>query len=269
MARLVVILRDMPRVRGFQRKDGTKVRAHNRRSTQSGERRGANPDAAAAAAIAAEVSAEIVTAHATAVTDAQAHAGYAQDAADITEPLAETRMAVAHDRSNSATWDDVLRMLSDAPDGFTHPPDGSSHTPEAGYAVTVQGTDYRFSPKEAAAWATEIDSTNPVRADDDTAAEAQRNDLIRWLDRVRPLLDSRHAWIGGWYNEAKGTLEVNVSLVIDEKYRDEAVKLGRDWDQHGIWDFADGSVIETGGSGRATLYHAANPVWAQLTGSAP
>ena len=75
------------------------------------------------------------------------------------------------------------------------------------------------------------------------------NRLSNWVNTWRPVLDSGNVWIGGWYAEDSGELEINLTFVFRSEHREQAIQFGEMQDQQAVFDLESKELILTGGSG--------------------
>lgn len=127
--------------------------------------------------------------------------------------------------------------------GFTQPPGIDEHTglplppPEVGIAVALNGSRL------------DIDITvgeSPMRTPDTAEIDEQ---LIEWSVDMNPVFATGEAFMGGWYGQSEGSLEVNVTLVFHPGRRAEAEQFAAEEHQVAAFDLGQGEQIDTGGSG--------------------
>ena len=71
--------------------------------------------------------------------------------------------------------------------------------------------------------------------------------LKRFIEENFDLLaDPRHC-VGTWFSPESGVTYLDVSIVVED--RQEAIAMGRRYNQEGIYDLAAGQEIPTGGTG--------------------
>ncbi len=120
---------------------------------------------------------------------------------------------------------------------------GASEMPSAGYAVALEGSDMIVAPVLRRAPATSSDADGPTSA----AYVAERDRFDAWYAHMYPLMTTGWAWVGYYWNDSTGDVEINLTLVLAD--RDAAVALGESQNQWSIWSFAAADVISTNDHG--------------------
>lgn len=114
--------------------------------------------------------------------------------------------------------------------GFTwNPHDGT--TPRSGYVVAIQGHSKIL----------------PYSPDDPDAWDKLRTSFVDFYKQNKNFFTDPAIHLGGWYDKDHNEFVFDPVEVVDDL--DQATKLGRDRNQQAIWDIANGTEIDTGGTG--------------------
>lgn len=73
--------------------------------------------------------------------------------------------------------------------------------------------------------------------------------LASWAKHWEPVLETGGVWIGGWYSEGTGELEINLTFVFRPECKEQAIRFGEMQDQQAVFDLDSKELIHTGGSG--------------------
>lgn len=153
------------------------------------------------------------------------------------ELLAEMQVASAEGGGTSSPF--VRARTDDEAGGESAGGDATGEGPEmpnAGYAVALEGSDMIVAP---------VLRSTELAASAAYAAERDRFDA--WYAHMYPLMTTGDVWIGYYWNDSTGDMEINLTLVLAD--RDVAFDLGEHQNQWSIWSFAASDVISTSDHG--------------------
>ena len=151
--------------------------------------------------------------------------------------IAQSRQGIPH------TWDDVASVF---PEYFT--PGAREVVPEF-HAGVYKALDeltpdggFTINP-----FTGEVPTSGTVVAIDGKSLEAfGPNDVAGFIADNKDLLSRDDVYLGGWYSEITGQPVIEISRLVPQ--HDQAVTLGKLFDQEGVFRMDDGKYIPTGGA---------------------
>lgn len=126
--------------------------------------------------------------------------------------------------------------------GYSSSDQVSYHTENGGSTFGLDGTNYAGAPKAAVS----LFNERTKMVDGQLTEEA----LSQYIQENQDILSGNEdvLVVGSWFNEKTNQTELDVSVVLD---KDEAVRIGKEFNQQAVWDLEHFKEIDTEGDGKA------------------